>query len=514
MKTTKKTLILIAILLFLPLISAYEKGFIQIEELDFMVFTNQEKTFKIKVKYEYNNETLQNISQSEVFDERIYNITLQDTDKISFSTIRSMNYSQEETINVTVYTEDVIDTDYLTQIQFYYLREDIRDTETAELLIDDGFTDHNITIYYNDTIRIYNNDSINHTLTRVNNPSESYSLQKQNSTDIIFTEHGELKYVDEETSEAVYIYVLNNTIQRPTINNDLFMDKTVHIKSMREPTNYSTELISPETEIKYNSKTSGFILIKLDEHKPIFNAILSSNLSWLSFEDNNMDLTNDKAIRFDLNPIEAIKTTEQTGKTYKYYIRIDGDNILPKTYNLSVKINHFNFSEADYEGKTFYPQPLNAQDTIKFCEDLYGDDPSNWNGTQCEDMVVINEIEKLVNKTLSMDISGEDVIDSIRDNEEIKKDIEAIGKRTENNINAINDNTAKINEVLSLVKDMFNITTQNQDTIRNTQERERREDNTMGIGITLFLIFASLGGGFYLLIKYKQKKDYERSTRM
>jgi len=396
----------------------------------------------------------------------IYNITFSSLPYFDFGVIDQLDVNETKSFNFTIRTNETFDTTFLPKLEYFYLVDSIKEPENYTIaVLGNGFNPTLVEMNKQDILIFDNLDTINHTITDLDTNNQ-LEVMPNASVTFLLDEIKVYNFVDEQSNIGLEVNVTTNDIQAPTRDDQLYEFYDFKVKSIYEVENFSMDFLAPSSQINYNEKTSGLIIFRTNED--LFNINLVSD-NWLNFSRNNFNLSQDTYVFFNVTPRD-IKYNNQTDKTYSKEIKITGDNIADKTISFDIYVKPANVTEVEGDKTKFIFETMTAEDTIQYCENKYGDDPRDWEGT-CEIIVVNITTTEYKDRILNPDLTEEKVQQYFSADERFDSDLGTLKT-------IIQDTDKKSNEKIDLVVEaMENLSKQVNENTQKTQDTKQTVDN-------------------------------------
>ncbi len=408
----------------------------------------------------------------------IYNVTFEPVEHFKFGVINNLSLNETKTLDFSVKTNETLEQDYLTRLKFFYLTNETKIPANRTITITGtGFLPIELDAFLNDTLLFYNNDTINHTITDIDN-LEEFDVDVNMTHTFLIDELKNYSFVDEETLIGFEVEVKDNKYLQPTVNPSYYIPYTFSVESRHLPTNLEIVLTPPFSPINYNDKSSGVLILRPNE--TIYNLKMESD-SWTTFSENNFDLVSEKIVVFTVNP-QDITRTNQTGMDYEKVIKFTADNLDDMEKTFTIHINSRNFSQPDDDKPQIFVRLMTPEEQAEYCEDRDWDDP--FCHVEEKNQTVIQYRDKIYTKNYT-----EAELDDLTDADEDEQDaIATLKTKVENMEKLIKDTLGLFGGQLGNLTDKVNQNLDKQDETHWFVTSVRRDWNLGGIGLGLLVI--------------------------
>lgn len=375
----------------------------------------------------------------------IFNITIEDIPLINFSSIQELRINETKTLNYSYkITEPVVDT-YTGKLTYLYKTNISKEPQNYTITVNaTGFSPINLTISQNDTIIWENIDTVNHTVTNLNNPDDRIELLPGQKFFRTFTEITNFSYFDEKTSIGGNLKIKSNLIEAFTHTPSFDIPITVTLQFTSS--NIETDIIPDTFSIDYNKEDQGVIRLKTNDS--VFNVNLQGD--WFTFQENDFDLEGTKIIVFTIKP-DNITVSDQTNQTYTKEIIITGENLISTTVQVPIFINRANLTD-DIDNIRLILRPMTLKEQRAYCEEIDWDDPT------CEEYIRNDSYPVYVERTIRPELNESQFIDFIeapdtllQSNDRIINRIEQTESQQNNRIDSV---TEKVNNLETQITDL------------------------------------------------------------
>jgi len=347
----KKTIFLLIFLISISSVQALPELRITPTTINIDIYKNQARNYSMELA-NYGDEDMSYISFTNLTYftfPKIYNLS-----KANFTTLNLTNLTTNETylMNITtptktnvsfrILTTDAFTTTYISTARFfYYSLVEVENINRTVFVDNSGFSNSNITAYKGDIIIIWNMGSEIHTVTD-EDLTFDHELEPDEKIALNCTEIKAYTIFDKETGYTAKIHITNNTIETLTHSSPLDKTLTLNVNSRAEQSNVSMDIFIKEFQMKYNDIAQGVVRILNDQNVTALNITLE--MDWVNFTENNFDLTayNSKLVMFSITP-DNITQSSQTGKQYKLFLKVSGENFDAVTETITVNIEYDDF---------------------------------------------------------------------------------------------------------------------------------------------------------------------------
>lgn len=321
---------LFLILLILPIVTAIQSN---PSSIDADVLTGQPYNVQLQI---HNNH-----------DFTIYNISLEETQDITFGKIGKLNVNETKNTTLTILASSGYEKTVNPKIKFDYYAEIPQEPDTYEINITaNAFIPSTLSVYKGDKGKWFNSDIYDHRVRQNDSntpPTFDFTLQQnQYSDEITFGTIGEVSYseifFDIETFSGT-IVVGNKSGEQITTNPDLYLPLNIHINSQLIETSVSLDVLDKDFTIRYNETGEGALRVSSGNERA-FNTHLEGE--WMEFLENDFDLekNSNNLLLFRITPI--ILEAEDTNKTYKKTIILTGSNFNETEQEISIFVPYAN----------------------------------------------------------------------------------------------------------------------------------------------------------------------------
>jgi len=281
------------------------------------------------------------------------------------SLVLSPNESRE--ISITVNRGTLESNSYAVPVSFTYLVDIPATPQTIQINITEyGFSPNFLTIHQGDTVIWKNVDDVSHTVTGSNYDDE---LSPGATFTHIFTTIATETYQDLNLFWGGEIRVLSRTSAQEVNNPNYNEILNVNLNVISNPTTLSTNLVdnSSNFQVRYTKSAEGLISFQNTGNETANKVNLYSNSSWISFNENLIDLDSGqrKYVTFKVSPF--VLYTNETNHTYSIPIYIEGLNTQKYTQTISVFIPY-----EDLDNNVLDPSYL-----VKIIENFCKNNPHN-----------------------------------------------------------------------------------------------------------------------------------------
>jgi len=392
--------------------------------------------------------------------------------------------NETRAISITVNRGILESNSYAIPVSFTYLVDIPANSQTLYINItSSGFNPNFLTIHQGDTVIWKNVDDVSHTVTGSNYDQE---LSPGATFTHIFTTVATETYQDLDLFWGGEIRVLSRTSAQEVNNPNYNEILNVNLNVISNPTTLSTNLVdnSSSFQVRYTKSAEGLISFQNTGNETANKVNLYSNSSWLSFNENLIDLDSGqrKYITFTINPF--VISTNETNQTYSIPIYIQGLNTQKYTETISVFIPY-----EDLDNNVLDPSYL-----IKIIENFCKNNPHNafcntssiGNGTQ----IIVQDPSIPLNLTASQFYAMLKNIQSMKDS----------NQRTANLVGTMGD------FVDTNYKSLVEMLNQSLQLSKKTQDEEETTSRIFWIAG----IFAVFIGSFLAIWKLVSKYKYKR----
>lgn len=323
---TKLILILMAILLITSV-----HAYLEVSQTNINInpSVNEEKTYSVNVTNRNNF--------------RIYNIQFTALSGFTFTSIDQLEINETKQLNFTAKftTPSTFTTTSTIRFFFYSNVSELSQTFNVTIL-DTGFNPTSIQIRRDDSIIFTNLGTISHTVTSTD---FNYALPSNTSRTVVFPTIKSIDYWDANIGFHGTINVVSKQIGYLTTNPDNDITISFNINTNYPSTSISYELIENSFQVNYNGQTESMLKVLNTGSNPAINITLTGH-SWLSFDENNFNLSsgNNNYLIFKIKPL--IYLTSDTNKTHTLNINIMGANTNQISTSVSVNIPLHDFGEG------------------------------------------------------------------------------------------------------------------------------------------------------------------------
>lgn len=460
--------ILLLILFTIP--SALASLTIEPASIDITAYKNIERKLEFKLTNNYNF--------------TIYNLNFSTVDYITFPTILQLDSNESRWINITILTDTSFsEIDLISTVKFYYYSIIDLPQMTHNISITDTvFVPQDLEIQIDDSIRWKNDDSLPHTITSLD---WDYTIQPNQTKTILFSVAKTIDYQDTNIGFHGYLTIVEPSAEK-THNADYDKLLTIGLTSIYTETTLILELIDDNITVEHTALTEGLLKVTNDGDKTAYGTTLESDSSWITFKENNFNLTPDEINYVTFSVVPILNSSSETNKTYDVIIRVKGDNFETRedTINIfipfSEELEFINDSEGWWEGKLAF---CNAYPNSQLC--------------------VSKPVEKIVEKIIYKD--------SVYPINVSAKTMYDINRRLTGLEQSDKDGNKKIGDILTIVTDTKTIAisavNKSQEALDIAKQNKERVDALfIGGWIIFILIILIIGGSITAYVLYMKKK--------
>lgn len=266
----------------------------------------------------------------------IYNITFEPLEGFTFPNNLQLNNGNSLTTNFTINTNSEFQSILTSKIKFnYYITVPNLQATHNVSINPNSFNPSPLNINQGDTVVWKNNGTLNHNIRSnffdVNlAPGETYSY--------IFPNTGTYNIQDVSFNFGMDV-IVNLANNQQLANNPSFdVNLTINVNSQLIDTAVTLQIIENNLTVKYNGQTEGLLKITNIGDKPAEKVFLTSNSSWVTFDENNFSVNagENNLVIFKVKPF--INAVAETNLTYEIPITTNGINIVPVTSTFKVFI--------------------------------------------------------------------------------------------------------------------------------------------------------------------------------
>ena len=362
--------------------------------------------------------------------------------------------NETRAISITVNKNQLESSQYQVPISFTYLVDIPATPQTLNINItDSGFSPNFLTIHQGDTVIWKNLDDVSHTVTGSNYDQE---LSPGATFTHIFTSVATETYQDLNLFWGGEIRVLSRTSAQEVNNPNYNEILTINLNIISNPTTLTTNLVdnSSSFQVKYTKSAEGLISFYNSGNETANKVNLYSNSTWLSFNENLIDLDQGqrKYVTFKISPF--VLYTNETNHTYSIPIYIEGLNTPKYTETISVFIPY-----EDLDNNVLDPSYL-----IKIIENFCKNNPHNafcntstiGNGTQ----IIVQDPNIPINLTASQFYAMLKNQQGIKDSvQRTSNSVVTLGDFVDVTYKNISDSLSKLSKDVGALKDEKETTT-------------------------------------------------------
>lgn len=283
------------------------------------------------------------------------------------------------------------------------------------------------------------------------------------------------------------IEVINKTSNEMVHNQDYDTNLVLNIDITANPTSLSTSISRNNFEIEYMKFKKGLMTINNTGNEIAEKIELSSDSEWVSFNKNEIDLTQGEEdwVEYTITPL--ILSTNQTNKTYSIKIITKALNSEEKINNIEVFIPYKLVSDEIGDSDLEYLNWLDKVYCVSHPTSFLCDPEQNNNGNGT---VIYRDVEIPIN------ITGSDFFDSLRRMQRMEDSLE----RTNNKLKTVGENfDTTMPEVNRMVNESLALQKEN-------EKKEGVRKRTMWI-LGFFISLAAMVTG---IIKLVNKRSYRK----
>jgi|GEM_PF-5300647 len=318
---------LVLVLLFCQLVNASIS--IQPEILNVSVIKNIETSFQM------------NITNTYGFD--IYNLKFYGLEGFTFPEINISSGSTSQ-VNFNVNTNYSFEGIKTSNVNFKYFGSIPEDITTYILNINssgiNGKPFSHITIRAGDSIKWENHDDVTHNLQSTSFessiiPTSSYTKQ--------FNELGTFEYRTVVAGITIFtgtIDVINRTGSYLVTNPNYDFDYLINLKSIPNETSLSASISQNNFTIDPTNYKDLLLTITNNGSNKAENIIISSDLDWITPDENNFDLNAGDIKYIKIRVFPEIFETNQTNRTYDLNLKVKAINTNEYSNNLKIFVTY------------------------------------------------------------------------------------------------------------------------------------------------------------------------------
>lgn len=289
---------------------------------------NQESSFQINLSNSFPF-TIYNVQFSNLSGFNYPSITLQpnETKKIDFTLTRNQSY--HSTIN--------------SKVSFTYVVDIPQDIQAYQVNIsENGYQPAQLVIRQGDTVLWKNTDTLSHTVTSA---IFDYTLLPNQTASRVFNELGIRDYQDLILFYSGSIEVINRTSQNQVHNPSYDLDWAVNLNVIINETILEIGSIENMYNVDAESYTEGSLKVKNIGNEIAEKVHLSSPSSWITFSENDFDLSSQaqKYVKYTIVPV--IFNTNETGKNYSLSLKAKALNSVEYSESIIANIPYKSISE-------------------------------------------------------------------------------------------------------------------------------------------------------------------------
>ena len=423
------------------------------------------------------------------FDFSVFNFKLGDleTHGFSFPDIY-VNSTSSESFEISVSPTSSISEILNNKIEFNYFAEIPEQITTYEIIITKwGFEPTYMIIREGDSIKWINQDDIVH---RVYSQLFNEQISPNMSYSHTFNTKGNYIYQDPNWDEYYNfngeIDVINRTSQEKVHNPNYDFFWATNINFVLNPTKLNITWFDNYFKVGATSKTESSIKITNTGNEIAENIELTSDSTWINFEENNIDLSpgDQNYINYEIQP--KIFNTEETNKTYEIVLFVEGSNTQQYSKTIEVFVPYSEVFQGIGDEESF----------LMWFEEVFC--PEHPNNYFCNpNKTIIVEGDGTGNYTIPINVSEA----SWREIKENLARVTTAQIRTSNDLQILADQYGiTLPELLEIVNASYQ-----QQTI--TEKKRRANTST----ISLLLFFAFLFAFIGLLINKAGKNKRKKS---
>ena len=389
-----------------------------------------------------------NITLNNTYNFKITNFTFSNLTGFTFPNIDLLP-NQSKTTNFSVLRQNSGIFNINSKVSFKYLVDiPIGQTNHNISIIETGYSPNYLIVRKGDKVKWTNKDDITHTVTSA---TFDHSLLPNQSVEIQFNQIGEINYQDLILFFTGTINVINESTEEKVNNPAYDKNLIVNLEVTLNPTNLSITNNQDNYTVQATGSQEGVLNIKNTGNEIAERITLSSDPSWIIFDENNFNLNKDETnfVTYHISPI--ILRTEDTNKTYSISLSVSGSNIEQRNITIIIFIPYSNiFSDiGTNEGFTswFINVFCPANPNLLFCNNTIQQSQGN--------KTIITDVQIPVNLTATEVYAMLKRIQRIEDSNE----------RTNNEIKQIADQLGiTVPELMKLIKESVTLQKNNEES--------------------------------------------------
>lgn len=437
------------------------------------VISNQEKTLSMNIT---NNLSID-----------ILDLIIIAPNYITFNKIEIIPSKSSIISNLNIKTNSEFNQNIDIKFSFDYLVDVNKNLTDKQIsMTSTGFTPQSINIIQGSTLIWRNDDTVLH------NVRSSYfvspNLLPNQTYTRVMNEIDNYNYNDDFIGYIGNIVVENISSLEHAHDSSLDVTKTLNVISQLTQSALEIEYENKIFNTTYNGIENGLIKIKNIGSNDILNIILSSDSNWITFKENNFNLSinSNKFIQFDLLPL--INNIAETDKIYNIQTKISSSNTQDYTENIEVYIQ---------PSSNVIPQNISSlielrkiiEEALRQLDSLNETNPELISG-------ILNETRNII----TFNFTEEQLLNDRRLWAET-------ATSAENALNLIRQTQDQLQTTLDLYNSLNESIGENTQLTKETAEQEKSNRRAVFTGLALFVLFGSSGGIFMLFVKLNKKRQ-------
>lgn len=402
-------------------------------------------------------DTFFNITLSNLGDQALYNLSFSDMRATYFPSVFSLGVGEVRDVVVRVSPGGVFSQDYVLVMSYFYELLSVGGGDSYGVVLgQDNFSVSALSVFVNDSVIFNNSLSSDVTVRDFNGLWGDFVVPAGRVVNVTFPVNNSYKFYVVGLGYTLDVVVSSGVVGSLAHSNDLDVEKNVRLVSSYVPGDLVVDVLTDTLVVDHDGVVEGVVNVVNDGVGDARDIVLSSDSSWLSFEDDFFSVASgsNRVVRFFVEPVN-ISSTVQTNISYSLSVFAEGSNTLVAGDGLGVFVRFNDFGNLSVGNATYIIHQLSVEESIALCS-------QNMDYPGCDDLIIVVEREKIVELNASYELSESAVLDigaaagRVDDSFlRVENKFNSIGSDIDMLTVSIGDAVSSINDIEVLVSDLL-----------------------------------------------------------